>query len=69
MKKLYKARWAIAGQPSLGSVDVEAKSDEVAIQKFDKIAHEIGLPNTPRTIMCEGRVVQSLTRGCSEREY
>lgn len=58
-KPLYKARWAMPGRPSLGSVDFTARNDLAAIAKADRIGVEIGLPRMPRTIYCEGRLVHN----------
>jgi len=52
--KHYNARWSTGG-PSLGNVSFEAGSDDVAENKAEKIAKEIGLPNTPYTISRTGR--------------
>ncbi len=49
-KHYYTARWAQPGQPSIGNVSFYANSDQAAEKQADKIGHQIGLPNTPRTI-------------------
>ena len=50
MKQQYKARWAQPGKPSLGNVTFDAHSDESAKKLADKIAVQICLTNTPRTL-------------------
>lgn len=63
-KTLYQARW---GFPSIANVSFEAASDYRAIQRADKIARELGVTNTPRTITASGgRAVEAIQRGVSE---
>ena len=62
----YYAIWAQAGQPSRANVSFDAKDDASAIKKANKIAAEVDSKNTPRTITCSGRIVQSLTKGVSD---
>ncbi len=65
--KLYKARWIrCTDLVTNGSVDFKARSDYQAIQMADKIAREIDRTNSPRTITCEGRIVQSIDTGTSD---
>ncbi len=64
--KHYTARWAQPGHPSLGNVSFDASNDSVAKRQADKIAREIGLTRTPRTITEGGRVVEVLSTGRSE---
>lgn len=63
-KKHYTARWAQAGHPSIANVSFDASHLENAKRQADKIAKELGVTNTPRTITCEGAVVEILTTGC-----
>jgi hypothetical protein len=63
MKTHYKARWAQPGQPSIGNVSFDARNDEVAKRKADRIASELGLTNTPRTIYAGERCVDVLNTG------
>lgn len=62
----YTARWAQAGKPSRGNVSFEAKSDDHAKIKANKIAREIDCTNTPRTITCGGKVIECIQTGVSE---
>jgi hypothetical protein len=55
--KHYTARWAHPGQPSIGNVSFDAQSDYHAKLRADKIARDIRLTNTPRTITCDGRII------------
>jgi hypothetical protein len=66
-EKYYIARWAQAGRPSIGNVSFYATSHALAKRKADKIAVEIGLPNTPRTIVCEGEVIECISTGITPR--
>jgi hypothetical protein len=50
----YTARWAQAGQPSIANVSFEARSEYEAKQRANKIARELGLRTSPRTIMQSG---------------
>lgn len=66
-KILYKARWGQAGQPATASVDFYAKDDEAAKTEANRIARELGVTNTPRTIMqgLGGGMVECITTGVS----
>lgn len=59
----YIARWAQPGQPSIGNVSFVARSDTEAKRKADKIAHQIGLPSTPRTLTRGYTTIETLNRG------
>lgn len=63
---LYKARWGFAGQTDIGSVDFKAQSDFHAKQTANKTARELGLTNTPRTLMREYKVIECLSKGVSD---
>ena len=53
MKKFqYTARWANPGQGSLANVSFEASSDNRASLRADKIARDLHLIHSPRTIQC-----------------
>jgi hypothetical protein len=52
--RLYKARWGMAGQPDIANVSFEARSDYEAKLRADKIARELGVTHTPRTIQKSG---------------
>jgi hypothetical protein len=63
VKMNYKARWSRNGIISEGNVSFTARSDAEAKRKADKIAREIGLPNTPRTLMRESTTIEVLSTG------
>ena len=65
--KHYTARWAQAGHPSIANVIFDASNDEVASRRADKIARELGVANTPRTITVAGCCIQCITRGVKDR--
>jgi hypothetical protein len=50
----YTAKWAQAGHPSFANVSFEARSDYEAKQKANRIARELNIQHTPRTIMKSG---------------
>ena len=62
-KKHYTARWALAGRPSTANVTIVTSHAENAKKIADKIAREMGVTNTPRTIMFEGRVIECFDKG------
>ena len=64
----YVAKWAQAGHPSIANVSFYATGDYRASQKADRIARDLGVTKTPRTIQREGQVVQCLTRGVSRED-
>ncbi len=64
-KKNYTVRWAQAGRPSIANVSIMATHDTNAKRAADKIARELGVTNTPRTIYEGGRCVEVLTKGVS----
>ena len=64
----YNARWARPGQPSIGNVSFSAASDTRAKKRADKIAREIGLPNTPRTLTRDGTLIEVLNTGMTEND-
>lgn len=66
MKTQYTARWAPHGQPSIGNVSFFARSDAEAKRKADRIAREIGLPNTPRTLSRGAQCIEVLSTGRTE---
>jgi hypothetical protein len=53
-KHYYNARWAVNGHPSIANVSFYASHDANAIRRADKIARELGVTNTPRTITKDG---------------
>lgn len=59
-RKYYYARWSLAGKPSIGNVSFWAGDDEIAKRRADKIAVEINLTRTPRTITEGNRTVEML---------
>jgi len=64
-KKHYTARWAQAGKPSIANVSFESSHDTNAKRQADKIARELNVTNTPRTITCDGQVIECITKGVS----
>jgi hypothetical protein len=50
----YTANWGRAGQPSTANVSFEARSDYEAKEKANRVARELGLRISPRTIMKSG---------------
>ncbi len=64
-KKYYTARWAQAGHASTANVSFYASHNTNAKRQADKIARELGVTKTPRTITCEGKTVETLTTGIS----
>lgn len=66
MKQQYTARWGQPGHPSLGNVSFDARSDYEAKQRADKIAREINLTKTPRTITdSKGNLIECINTGVS----
>jgi hypothetical protein len=63
--KNYTARWAQTGRPTIGNVSFEAQSDYHAKLRANKIAKEISCTNTPRTITCEGKLIECIQTGIS----
>lgn len=59
-RKYYVARWALAGHPSIGNVSFWAGDDGIAKRRADKVAREISLTRTPRTLTEGSRVVEVL---------
>ncbi len=59
----YTAKWGRTGESSIGNVSFSARSDSEAKRKADKIACEIGLPNTPRTLQRGAEVIEVLQTG------
>jgi hypothetical protein len=68
MKAHYTARWAQPGHPSIGNVSFFAASDSAAKRKADRIAHEIGLPNTPRTLSRGAECIEVLDTGTTNND-
>lgn len=64
-KKHYTARWGLPGRPSIANVSFEASHDIDAKRRANKIARELHVENTPRSITCGGRVVEVLDTGIS----
>jgi len=62
-RNYYTARWSRTGTVSIANVSFWAANDYTASLQADKIARELNVTGTPRTITCEGRVTQCLTRG------
>ena len=65
-RKYYTARWALPGHPSIGNVSFYAGDDGIAKRRADRVAKQINLCNTPRTITEAGRVVEVLDRGLTK---
>lgn len=64
----YTAKWTPWDSAvALGNVSFDARDDDEASEKADRLAVEIGLPNTPRTIQRGGTCVQMLTTGRAEK--
>lgn len=61
----YIARWSRDGS-TLGNVSFTARNDTEAKRKADRIARDIGLPNTPRTLSRGYQTIESLTRGTTQ---
>lgn len=67
-KMKYKARWE-RGCTSVADVDFEARSDYEAKQVANKLARELGVTNTPRTITRRGPsydLIECIQTGVSE---
>lgn len=66
MKQQYTARWAQPGHPSIGNVSFDARSEYEAKQRANKIARELNLIHTPRTITnSKGELIEALNDGVS----
>lgn len=63
MANYYTAKWARPGQASIGNVSFTARNDTEAKKKADRIAVEIGLPNTPRTLQRGAECIEVLSTG------
>ncbi len=61
--KDYTARWAQAGKPTRGNVSFKAQSDYHAKIMANKIAKEIDCTRTPRTITCDGKIIECIQTG------
>ncbi len=69
MKQQYKARWGQPGKPSTGNVSFDANSDDAAKKTADRIARELGLTNTPRTITnSNGATIECINSGVSQNK-
>lgn len=68
LQKHYIARWLRNGE-TLANVSFIARSVAEASRKADRIAEEIGLPNTPRTLSSGYKTVEVLTTGSSTMSY
>jgi hypothetical protein len=66
-KQHYNARWGKAGFSSIANVSYEASHDANAIKRADKIARELGVTNTPRTITRNGILIEILNTGLSKK--
>jgi len=63
----YTARWARDGKPSIASVSFTAASNNRAIMKADRIARQLGVTHTPRTITGErGLLIECINKGVSK---
>lgn len=69
-KNNYNVIWQRAGQPSIANVSLTASTDHNAKQQANKIARELGVTNTPRTITAwkDGKYVtiESINTGVSD---
>jgi len=63
MLKNYKARWGHPGKSAIGNVSFSASTDAIAKRKADKIADQLGLPCTPRTLSRGNQIIEVLTTG------
>lgn len=61
--KTYKIRWQRAGSPVALSIDTTEVSLAAAQRTADSMARKYSKQAIPRTIMCDGKVVESLDRG------
>lgn len=59
--RAYRARW-FNSDTLLPRADVSftASNDQVAKRKADKIAIDVQSANSPRTLSCEGRIVEEM---------
>ncbi len=65
-KKSYTAIWRRSDDlTQRANVSFDAFDDADAIKKADKIAVEVDSTRSPRTIICQGRTVQTLNTGVS----
>lgn len=62
----YNARWATPGQPSIANVSFTSSHDANAKRQADKIARDLNVTRTPRTITCDGKVVECINSGTSD---
>ena len=65
-KHYYVVRWALAGQPSIANVSFDSSHSTNAKRQANKLARELGVTQTPRTITCDGRLIETLTTGVSD---
>lgn len=62
----YTARWIPIGAVcALANVSFTASSDAMAKRRADKIAKDLNVTRTPRTLTSEGRVVECIATGLS----
>jgi hypothetical protein len=62
----YTAKWAQAGHPTVASVSFEASSDYHAKIQANRIANELGVTNTPRTIQKGAELVECIQTGVNK---
>ena len=65
MTSNYKAVWAQAGKPSIANVSFVAVSDYHAKLQADKIAQDLGVTHTPRTLTKNNQIIECLRSGVS----
>lgn len=61
----YTARWAQPGQTSIANVSFEARSDYHAKKSANKIARDLGVTRTPRTITKDATLIECIQTGVS----
>lgn len=66
IRRLYEVRWAQAGKPSIANVQIRTTTLANCKRAANKVAKQLGVTNTPRTIVSEGRVLESLVTGVSK---
>lgn len=65
-KNTYVAKWGMTAAATLANVSITAVSVYHASRQADKIAKELGVTKTPRTIQHKGQMVEQLDTGLSK---
>lgn len=64
----YRAIWQQAGQPESANIDFDTVSDHHAKKVADGLARQLGVTNTPRTIIRRDnhKTIEMINKGVSD---